>query len=330
MNGIARTKRVPKWIFTLPASQKLSFIKGYFDADGYLRRKVRKNNETYGQIVFSCANKHLLEDIKLLMISCGLNPLKIFTYKNTRKLPLGKEIKEYETSFLTANISDSYKPLCDLEPVKPQIEFARIKSIEGQERQKVYDIEVEGTHNFIANGIIVHNSKLTMKYPSCYLVGRGAKGETLSLAIAGKGQTQDTGAKMIHIAPETTSNILSKSISFAGGTTAFRGVVQVNSLAKGSKTKTKCDAMILDNDSGSDTYPNLQVDTKEVMASHEATVSKIEEEQIFYLMSRGLSRGEAESLIVNGFADSIIKELPIEYGMEIKRVLETEFESKQG
>ncbi|OGG06787.1 Fe-S cluster assembly protein SufB [Candidatus Gottesmanbacteria bacterium RIFCSPHIGHO2_01_FULL_42_12] len=173
-------------------------------------------------------------------------------------------------------------------------------------------------------------SKLTMKYPSCYLVGRGAKGETLSLAIAGKGQIQDTGAKMIHIAPDTTSNILSKSISFSGGTTAFRGVVQVNSAAKGTKTKTKCDAMILDNDSGSDTYPNLQVDTKDVVATHEATVSKIEEEQIFYLMSRGLSRGEAESLIVNGFADSIIKELPIEYGMEIKRVLETEFETKQG
>jgi Fe-S cluster assembly protein SufB len=173
-------------------------------------------------------------------------------------------------------------------------------------------------------------SKLTMKYPSCYLVGRGARGETLSLAIAGKNQTQDTGAKMIHIAPETTSNILSKSISFAGGTTAFRGVVKVNSVAKGAKTKTKCDAMILDNDSGSDTYPNLQVDTKEVTATHEATVSKMEEEQIFYLMSRGLSRGEAESLIVNGFADSIIKELPIEYGMEIKRLLEMEFESKQG
>lgn len=173
-------------------------------------------------------------------------------------------------------------------------------------------------------------SKLTMKYPSCYLVGRGAKGETLSLAIAGKNQLQDTGAKMIHIAPETSSNILSKSISFNGGTTAFRGVVQVNSAAKGSKTKTKCDAMILDNGSGSDTYPNLQVDTKEVVATHEATVSKLEEEQIFYLMSRGITRGEAESLIVNGFADSIIKELPIEYGMEIRRLLEMEFETKQG
>lgn len=165
-------------------------------------------------------------------------------------------------------------------------------------------------------------SKLTMKYPSCYLVGRGARGETLSLAIAGKGQNQDTGAKMIHIAPQTTSNILSKSISFNGGKTTFRGVVKINNLAKGSKTKTKCDALILDNDSKSDTYPNLQVDTKEVSATHEATVSKIEEEQIFYLMSRGLTRGEAESLIVNGFADSIIKELPIEYGMEIKRLLE--------
>lgn len=173
-------------------------------------------------------------------------------------------------------------------------------------------------------------SKLTMKYPSCYLVGRGAKGETLSLAIAGKNQLQDTGAKMIHIAPETSSNILSKSISFNGGTTVFRGVVQVNSAAKGSKTKTKCDAMILDNGSGSDTYPNLQVDTKEVVATHEATVSKLEEEQIFYLMSRGITRGEAESLIVNGFADSIIKELPIEYGMEIRRLLEMEFETKQG
>ncbi|MEK7127429.1 MAG: Fe-S cluster assembly protein SufB [Patescibacteria group bacterium] len=173
-------------------------------------------------------------------------------------------------------------------------------------------------------------SKLTQKYPSCYLVGRGAKGETLSLAIAGRGQNQDTGAKMIHIAPETTSNILSKSISFAGGKTVFRGVVKINSEAKGTKTKTKCDALILDNDSQSDTYPNLQVDTKEVSASHEATVSKMEEEQIFYLMSRGLTRNEAESLIVNGFADSIIKELPIEYGMEIKRLLEMEFETKQG
>ena len=143
-----------------------------------------------------------------------------------------------------------------------------------------YDIEVEAG-NFIANGLFVHNSKLTMKYPSVYLMGRKARGEVLSIAYAGKGQHQDAGGKAVHIAPETTSQIISKSVSKDGGRTSYRGLVEVHKGAKNSKSKVVCDALLLDPESRSDTYPTMKIHEKSVNIEHEATVSKIGDEQLF-------------------------------------------------
>ena len=188
-------------------------------------------------------------------------------------------------------------------------------------------VEEGGTMSWIDCNI---GSKVTMKFPSCYLMGKGAKGETLSLAIAGKNQHQDTGAKMIHAAPETTSTIISNSISFSGGRTSYRGLLQVAKGAKGAKSKVKCDALILDPASRSDTYPTMKVDEADATVEHEATVSKIGEEQLFYLQSRGLKLDQAESLIVNGFAEPIVKLLPMEYALELNRLIQLEMEGSVG
>ena len=173
-------------------------------------------------------------------------------------------------------------------------------------------------------------SKITMKYPSCYLVGRKARGEILSIAYAGKGQHQDAGGKMIHAAPETSSKITSKSISQGGGRASYRGLLQVYKGAVKSKSKVVCDALILDSKSRSDTYPDMKIDESDVNIEHEATVSKIGEKQIFYLMSRGLTEAEAESLIVNGFIEPIVKELPLEYAVEMNRLIELQMEGSVG
>lgn len=167
-------------------------------------------------------------------------------------------------------------------------------------------------------------SKITMKYPAVFLKGEGAHGEVQSLAFAGEGQTQDTGAKMIHMAPNTTSKIVAKSISKGKSTNTFRGLVKINKGAHDSKTHTACDALILSENSKSDTHPDLRIEEKEVTASHEATVGKIGQEQLFYLMTRGLSEEEATSLIINGFAMPIIKQLPMEYAVELNRLIELE------
>lgn len=167
-------------------------------------------------------------------------------------------------------------------------------------------------------------SKITMKYPAVFLKGEGAHGEVQSLAFSGEGQNQDTGAKMIHMAPNTTSKIIAKSISKGKSINTFRGLVKINKGARDSKTHTACDALILSQNSKSETHPDLQIDEKEVTASHEATVGKIGLEQLFYLMSRGLSEEEATSLIINGFAMPIIKQLPMEYAVELNRLIELE------
>jgi len=173
-------------------------------------------------------------------------------------------------------------------------------------------------------------SKLTMKYPAVYLMGKGAHGEVLSIAYAGKGQHQDAGAKMIHVAPHTTSTILSKSISRDGGRTSYRGLLQVNKGAEGCKANVRCDALLLDEDSRSDTYPTMNINEKNVTVGHEATVSKIGEEQLFYLMSRGLNENEAQALIINGFIEPFVKELPMEYAVELNRLLQLEMEGSIG
>jgi Fe-S cluster assembly protein SufB len=165
-------------------------------------------------------------------------------------------------------------------------------------------------------------SRTTMKYPSCLLAGKGAAGEMISLAIANKGQTQDTGAKMFHLAPDTTSQIISKSVSLGGGKNVFRGMVEVSQ--PGCKSKTKCESLILDPKSSAQSYPAFKATSADAQISHEATISRLEDDQLFYLCSRGLSREAAESLIVNGFAEPILKLLPMEYAIELNRLIQLE------
>jgi Fe-S cluster assembly scaffold protein SufB len=213
---------------------------------------------------------------------------------------------------------------------RPQTSAASVTAIVPDAEQPTYDIEVDGTANFVANGIVAHNSQITMKYPSVYLMEPGAKGDVLSVAFAGKGQHQDAGGKMIHVAPNTTSTITSKSISKAGGRTSYRGHIKMYPGATNSKSFVKCDALLLDDNSRSDTYPYNDVDADNVTLGHEATVSKVSDEQLFYLMSRGITRAEAETMIVNGFIEPFTKELPLEYAVELNRLIQLEMEGSVG
>src|SRR6266550_155010 len=169
-----------------------------------------------------------------------------------------------------------------------------------------------------------------MKYPSVYMLGKGARGEILSIAFAGKGQHQDAGGKVVHGAPYTSSRIISKSISKNGGRASYRGLLKVASGAKGSRSNVVCDALILDEHSRSDTYPYIEIDEDDVDIGHEATVSKIGEEQLFYLMSRGLTEAEASAMIVSGFVEPITKELPLEYAVEMNRLIQLQMEGSVG
>lgn len=173
-------------------------------------------------------------------------------------------------------------------------------------------------------------SKLTMKYPGVYLVGPGARGEVLSIAFAGRGQTQDAGAKMVHAAPHTTSTVTSKSISKDGGRTIYRGGVWVKKGAEGVRSNVRCDALLMDPYSRSDTYPTMEINEQNVSIGHEATVSRVGEEQLFYMMSRGISEAEATAMIVNGFFEPFTKELPMEYAVELNRLVQLEMEGSVG
>lgn len=173
-------------------------------------------------------------------------------------------------------------------------------------------------------------SRVTMKYPAVIMIGEGARAEILSLAVAGPGQHQDAGAKVIHLAPNTSSYITAKSVSYGGGRTSYRGLVRTNAKARQTVSKVNCDALLLDEDSRSDTYPTIDNTNSQVQIEHEATVSKIGEEQLFYLRSRGLSDAEASSLIINGFLEPIVKELPMEYAVEMNRLIELQMEGSVG
>src|SRR3954467_2105079 len=188
-------------------------------------------------------------------------------------------------------------------------------------------VEAEGHMEWIDGNI---GSRLTMKYPAVWLVGPKASGEVLSVAYAGAGQHQDAGAKMTHAAPETTSRIISKSISKDGGRTSYRGLVRVEEGAYGCKSHVQCDALILDHDSVSDTYPYMEVGERDAQVAHEATVSKIGDEQLFYLMSRGLSQEQAMGMIVNGFIEPVTRTLPMEYAVEWSRLIELQMEGSVG
>ena len=173
-------------------------------------------------------------------------------------------------------------------------------------------------------------SKLTMKYPAVWLMEEGAHGEVLSIAFAGEGMHQDAGAKIVHVAPNTTSLITSKSISMDGGRAGYRGLIRVEKGAENARSFVRCDALILDEDSRSDTYPYMEIEESNIDIGHEATVSKVGEEQLFYLMSRGLSEEEATAMIVAGFIEPIIKELPMEYAVELNRLIELQMEGSIG
>jgi Fe-S cluster assembly protein SufB len=173
-------------------------------------------------------------------------------------------------------------------------------------------------------------SKVTMKYPAVYLMGEGAHGEILSIAFAGPGQHQDAGGKVVHVAPHTTSRIISKSISKGGGRASYRGLLKVNDKAERSKSNVVCDALLLDERSRSDTYPYIEIDAQDVTVGHEASVSKVGEEQLFYLMSRGISEEMANTMIVNGFIEPLVKELPMEYAIEMNRLIQLQMEGSIG
>jgi len=173
-------------------------------------------------------------------------------------------------------------------------------------------------------------SKVTMKYPSCMLMGEGAHGEVLSIAFAGKGQIHDTGGKVMHLAPNTSSKIISKSISKDGGQASYRGLMKVNKGNKNVRSNVECDALLLDEYSRTDTYPYIEIDEQDVSIGHEASVSKVESEQLFYLMSRGLDEEEAMSMVVSGFIEPLVKELPMEYAIEMNRLIQLQMEGSIG
>ncbi len=311
--GRAREKRVPAWVYTLPQAQRRAFLEGYIAADGHVRPGHRNVSVT-------SASRELLEDVKALAISCGWNPLKISEWRRVERKPLGKETKEY--AHYALYFSDR--------PLEGPVAFVRVTKIEPAGEADTWDIEVEGTHNFVANGFVVHNSKVTMKYPSVYMIGPGAKADILSVAYAGKGQHQDTGAKLIHAAPYTTGTVTSKSVSKDGGRTTYRGQLRIVKGAHHAKATVLCDALLLDERSRSDTYPYVEIEEDLVTVGHEATVGKVGEDQIFYLRSRGLTEAEALAMIVLGFMEPFTKTLPMEYAVEFNRLIQLEMEGSVG
>ncbi len=313
VTGRAIEKHIPSWVYRLPRSQRLAYIEGYIAADGH-RRANHKN------LSITSANRALLEDVKTLAISCGLDPHKITKWTRREKKPLGKELKEYTHYFLYFGEGSLEQP----------VYFSRVTSIEPDGVEDTWDIEIEGAHNFVANGFVVHNSKLTMKYPSIYMLEPGAHGEVLSIAFAGRGQHQDAGAKAVHAAPHTSSKIVSKSISKDGGRAGYRGLVKVVKGAVDCRSTVNCDALLLDETSRSDTYPSMEIEEDQVSIGHEATVSKIGDEQLFYLQSRGVAKDEAAAMIVAGFIEPVVKELPMEYAVEMNRLIQLQMEGSVG
>jgi Fe-S cluster assembly protein SufB len=192
------------------------------------------------------------------------------------------------------------------------------------QRAKVYE---NGTMEWVDSNL---GSKVTMKYPSCYLMEKGAHGEILSMAFAGNGQHQDAGGKMLHFAPHTSSKITSKSISKGSGRASYRGLIKVVKGAEGVKSNVVCDALLLDPHSRSDTYPYIEIDEQDVTIGHEASVSKVGEEQLFYLKSRGMSEEQATTMVVSGFIEPLVKELPMEYAVEMNRLIQLQMAGSVG
>jgi len=511
-HGTSRSKRVPDWVFGLPEDERLAFLGGWVDADGYVRPKQ-------DAVYLTCISAPLIEQFQEIAELSGLHTAGPWGFtqpyrhdpkrmgggfrisvsgdytrlgcrnpKRTERFRVGR----YEHGHTSAK-GLTFKAQCN-----DWLGFAQVKSVTPFDVEPVYDIEVDGPHNFVAEGLVVHNSevvyhkiredleqqgvifldtdtglkqhpelfqeyfgsvippgdnkfaalntavwsggsfiyvpkgvhveiplqayfrintenmgqfertliivdedayvhyvegctapiyssdslhsavveiivkknarcryttiqnwsnnvynlvtkravahggatmewidgnigsKVTMKYPSVWLMGEHAKGEVLSIAFAGEGQHQDAGAKMVHVAPHTSSQIVSKSVARGGGRTSYRGLVQVQEGAHHSKSTVKCDALLIDTVSRSDTYPYVDVREDDVAMGHEATVSKVSEDQLFYLMSRGLTEDEAMAMIVRGFVEPIARELPMEYALELNRLIEMQMEGAVG
>lgn len=345
--GTAPIKRVPKWIFQLPAEQILAFLAGYIDSDGHVAN--------YG-VAITSVSKKLLEDTKELSLTIGLGVSRIFKHGQDRETEIlgikchakdswrlllnGKKVYELPTrskrkhkkitmlklkrNFSTAK-GKNFKSKANHE-----IGFTRIETIQSQGIKPVWDIEVDQYHNFIANGLIVHNSGVTMLYPCSMLVGEGARTDFIGVAYAGKGQNQDTGSKVMHLAPHTSSTIVGKSISKDGGITTYRGLLKVNRGAHHVKSSVTCDALILDEHSVSNTIPYMDVREERVDIGHEARVGRISAEQLFYARSRGMNEAQATQMIVSGFIEPVVKQLPLEYAVELNRLIELEMEGSVG
>jgi len=351
LNGFGhneRAKRIPAWVCSLPQSQRCAFIAGYLDADGGV--------DDRGAFTLKSVKGKVLEDVASLLVTLGITPRLDTEFDAPKSInTLGVEVVAhgaYRLSFpldarVAAHVSPALRQKAE-QASQPTREHRRavggssIQLPENVALAKVvvselsadacptWDIEVEGTGNFISQGFIVHNSKLTMKYPAVYLMEPGAHGEILSIAFAGKGQHQDAGGKVVHAAPNTTSKIVSKSISKDGGRTSYRGLLKVYKDAVNSKSNVVCDALLLDEHSRSDTYPYIEVDNDNVNIGHEASVSKIGEEQLFYAMSRGVSEEDASTMVVSGFIEPLVKELPMEYAVEMNRLIALQMEGTVG
>ncbi len=345
--GKARTKRVPTWIWSLPESQRVAFIAGYLDADGHVKGRT---------FSLKSVNRELLADVASLLVTLGVTS-RIFTeFDQPREVVIMGNVciahSSHRLEFaidnrIKAQVSAKLAARADAaEPaqmkMKRQVGRSSIQLSEDVEIVQVdvseptteliptWDIEVEGTGNFVSQGFIVHNSKLTMKYPAVYLMGERAHGEVLSVAFAGKGQHQDAGAKIVHGAPNTTSQVISKSISMHGGRASYRGLLKVYEGATGSKSNVVCDALLMDEESRTDTYPSIEIDEQDVTIGHEASVSKVGEDMLFYLMSRGISADQANAMVVSGFIEPIAKELPAEYSIELYRLVQLQMEGSVG
>ena len=348
LSGTAVDKTVPSWVIDLPESQRLSFIAGFVDGDGSAPRGRR------GFSVKS-VNRGLLEGLADLLTTLGVTAKIYSEFDEERRVQiLGRDTTargSHRLEFaadprLLARVSGPLREAVARQPEPGLRHFRRVgrSSIElpqvleirpvdiGSKVEIVptWDIEVAGTGNFVSEGFIVHNSKLTMKYPAVWLMEEGAHGEVLSIAFAGEGQHQDAGAKIVHAAPNTTSLITSKSISKDGGRAGYRGLVRVENGAEHVKSFVRCDALILDPASRSDTYPYMEIEEADAQIGHEATVSKVGDDQLFYLMSRGLTEPEATAMIVAGFIEPIVKELPMEYAVELNRLIELQMEGSVG
>jgi len=341
----AKEKRIPAWVFTLPSTLQAAFLAGYLDGDG-----CAKGN----RLSLKSANRALLQDVQQFALQCGIHASAV--YSHTVEADINRTGRAKQYTAYRVDLTNVVPLLPHLTPtlrerlttpkrarrhqrlrgfratrlLTPEMGVARIEAITPSIVAPTYDLEVAEAHSFVVNGVLVHNSRVTQKYPSVYLMEPGARGEILSVAFAGDGQHQDTGGKLIFAAPYTTGRITSKSISKGTGRASYRGLVQVLEGAHHAKCNVECDALLLDEDAKTDTYPYIEINEQEVTIGHEARVSKVSDEQIFYLQSRGLKKDEALTLIVSGFIEPLAKQLPMEYAVELNRLIELEMEGSVG